>query len=228
MLLAGGRSVNHLCVATAQVPRAAVPIMRDRRTNIFSISDVEDLGPEKVVEMALDRAWDGCDAVYLSFDIDVIEVRGHAPSATWRPQAAQKPPPFISTLIRVHPRANPAQAGFVPGTGWPEPGGLLPREALKMVGLVAAEGLCGMEVGYSRLRVGSGSPDHAHPRPSSLSTVHLPACPIQVVEVSPPYDCSDITALMGLRISVDVLGSMVAHGKLGKHKSIIDKPFVPF
>lgn len=31
-------------------------------------------------------------------------------------------------------------------SGWPEPGGLLPREALKLVGLVAKEGLCGMEV----------------------------------------------------------------------------------
>ena len=34
-----------------QVPRAAVPIMVQRRTNVFSIADVEDLGPEKVVEM---------------------------------------------------------------------------------------------------------------------------------------------------------------------------------
>jgi len=84
-------------------------------------------------------------------------------------------------------------AAFVPGTGWPEPGGLLPREALKLVGLIAAEGLCGMEV----------------------------------VEVSPPYDHADITALMALRIIVDTLGSMVAHGKLGAHKHIIDKPFVP-
>jgi len=86
------------------------------------------------------------------------------------------------------------EAGFVPGTGWPEPGGLLPREALKLVGLVAKEGLCGMEV----------------------------------VEVSPPYDVSDITSLMALRICVDALGAMVSHGTLGKHKSIIDKPFVPF
>ena len=31
--------------------------------------------------------------------------------------------------------------GFVPGTGWPEPGGFLPREALKLLGLVAAEGV---------------------------------------------------------------------------------------
>jgi agmatinase len=77
--------------------------------------------------------------------------------------------------------------GFVPGTGWPEPGGFLPREILYLLGKVAAEGLCGMEV----------------------------------VEVSPPYDTSDITSLMGVRAIVDVLGSLVAHGKLGRHKSII-------
>ena len=63
--------------------------------------------------------------------------------------------------------------GFVPGTGWPEPGGFLPREALKLLGLVAAEGLCGLEV----------------------------------VEVSPPYDTSDITALLGVRVVVEALGS---------------------
>ena len=80
--------------------------------------------------------------------------------------------------------------GFVPGTGWPEPGGFLPREALKLVGLVAREGICGLEV----------------------------------VEVSPPYDTSDITALFGLRVVVEVLGSLIAHGKLGDHKALIDKP----
>ncbi len=36
--------------------------------------------------------------------------------------------------------------GFAPGTGSPEPGGLLPREALEIVRLIAREGLCGMEV----------------------------------------------------------------------------------
>jgi agmatinase len=80
--------------------------------------------------------------------------------------------------------------GFVPGTGWPEPGGFLPREALSLVGKVAAEGLCGMEV----------------------------------VEVSPPYDTSDITSLFGVRVIVDALGALVSHGKLGAHKPIIDKP----
>ena len=61
---------------------------------------------------------------------------------------------------------------------------------LKLLGLVAAEGLCGLEV----------------------------------VEVSPPYDTSDITALLGVRVVVEVLGSLVAHGKLGSQKPLIDKP----
>src|SRR5271157_130310 len=82
--------------------------------------------------------------------------------------------------------------GFVPGTGWPEPGGFLPREALGLVGRVAKEGLCGMEI----------------------------------VEVSPPYDTSDITALFATRVIVDALGAIVANGKLGAHKPVIDKPVV--
>lgn len=36
--------------------------------------------------------------------------------------------------------------GFVPGTGWPEPGGFLPREALKLMQLIAKEGVASMEV----------------------------------------------------------------------------------
>ena len=141
-----------------QVPRTAMEQIRIRQTNVVTIGDVERLGIDKVAEMALETAWEGTDAVWLSFDIDAID------------------------------------SGFVPGTGWPEPGGFLPREALKLVGKVASEGLCGMEV----------------------------------VEVSPPYDVSDITSLMGLRIIVDALGSLVLSGKMGAHKSIIDKEFTPF
>jgi agmatinase len=66
----------------------------------------------------------------------------------------------------------------------------MPREAVKLLGLVAAQGLCGLEV----------------------------------VEVSPPYDTSDITALVGVRVVVETLGAMAAHGKLGSHKHLIDKP----
>ena len=47
---------------------------------------------------------------------------------------------------------------------------------------------------------------------------------MELVEVSPPYDQSEITALMGTRVIVDVLGAMVSNGTLGKHKGLIDKP----
>jgi agmatinase len=70
----------------------------------------------------------------------------------------------------------------VPGTGSPEPGGLLPREALKLLRLIAREGICGMEV----------------------------------VEVAPPYDVSDMTAQLACRAVMDVLGTLVAEGKLGR------------
>jgi agmatinase len=137
-----------------QVPREAVAQIRARNTNVLTMRDVEELGIDKTAEIALDLAWKGADAVYMSFDIDCVD------------------------------------CGFVPGTGWPEPGGFLPREVLRLIGKVAAEGLCGLEV----------------------------------VEVSPPYDTSDITSLFGVRVVVDVLGALVAHGKLGAHKKIIDKP----
>jgi agmatinase len=75
-------------------------------------------------------------------------------------------------------------AGFVPGTGSPEPGGLLPREALKLLRLIAREGICGMEV----------------------------------VEVAPPYDVSDMTAQLACRAVMDVLGTLVDEGRLGSRK----------
>jgi agmatinase len=79
--------------------------------------------------------------------------------------------------------------GFAPGTGTPEPGGFLPREALKFLQLVAKEGVCAMEV----------------------------------VEVSPPYDVSDKTSLLAARAVLDVLGTMVANGKIGKRNLYSEK-----
>jgi agmatinase len=93
-----------------QAPRPGVKVGRGRGTTVVTIGDVERVGIEKVAEAALEVAWKGAKAVYLSFDIDVID------------------------------------SGFVPGTGWPEPGGLLPREALQLVRLVSEPGLAGLEV----------------------------------------------------------------------------------
>jgi len=41
-------------------------------------------------------------------------------------------------------------------------------------------------------------------------------CGMEVVEVSPPYDQSDITALLGVRAVLYVLASLVGAGKLGR------------
>jgi agmatinase len=93
-----------------QVPRAGVKVGRDRGTTILTVNDIEKMGIDKAIEIALEVAWKGAKAVFLSLDIDVVD------------------------------------AGFVPGTGWPEPGGFLPRELLKMLELIAREGIAGMEV----------------------------------------------------------------------------------
>lgn len=128
-----------------QVPRAGVRAGRERGTTVLTVSDIERIGIDKTIEIALEVAWKGASAVYLSFDIDAVD------------------------------------AGFVPGTGWPEPGGFLPREALKIIQGVAKEGIAAMEV----------------------------------VEVSPPYDISDITSLLAVRAMVDTLATMVKHGRIG-------------
>jgi agmatinase len=125
--------------------RPGMKVARERGSTVITISDVEELGVEKAVEIALECAWKDAEAVFLSFDIDSID------------------------------------SGFVPGTGSPEPGGLLPREALKALRMVAREGICGMEV----------------------------------VEISPPYDVSDMTAQLGARAIMDVLGTLVEEGHLG-------------
>jgi agmatinase len=75
---------------------------------------------------------------------------------------------------------------FAPGTGTPEPGGLLPREIFRMLRLAAREGLAGMEI----------------------------------VEVSPPYDVSDLTALLGGRAIMEVLATLVSAGKVGRRPAL--------
>lgn len=125
--------------------RPGMKVARERDTTVITISDVEELGVDKAVEIALECAWKDAEAVFLSFDIDSID------------------------------------AGFVPGTGSPEPGGLLPREALRALRMIAREGICGMEV----------------------------------VEIAPPYDVSDMTAQLGCRAIMDVLGALVEEGHLG-------------
>ena len=75
-------------------------------------------------------------------------------------------------------------AGFVIGTGWPEPGGLLPREVLALLGKIMQR---------------------------------APVCGMEVVEVSPPYDVSDMTSLMATRVVCDAMAHLVVSGQLPRH-----------
>ena len=90
--------------------KAGMGIARERKATVITIEDIEHYGIERVMEYALEIAWKGARAVWLSFDIDSVD---------------------------------PA---FAPGTGTPEPGGLLPREVFRMLRLAAREGLQGMEL----------------------------------------------------------------------------------
>jgi agmatinase len=93
-----------------QAPRPGVKVGRERQTTIMTVTDCVEMGIEAAAERALEVAWKGAQAVWLSFDVDCLD------------------------------------AAFVPGTGWPEPGGFLPREVLKFIQLIAERPLAGLEV----------------------------------------------------------------------------------
>jgi agmatinase len=44
---------------------------------------------------------------------------------------------------------------------------------------------------------------------------------MEVVEVSPPYDVNDNTAQLACRVVLDVLGTLVANGKLGHRDKVM-------
>lgn len=90
--------------------RPGLKVAKERDTTVITIGDIENMGIDEAVERALEIAWKGCDAVYLSFDVDVVD------------------------------------GGIAPGTGSPEPGGLIPREALRALKKVAEKGIIAMEV----------------------------------------------------------------------------------
>jgi hypothetical protein len=61
-------------------------------------------------------------------------------------------------------------AAFVPGTGWPEPGGFLPREVLKFIQIVAdARPLAGIEVVEAPCPTTTQTSRHCSPPESSAT-----------------------------------------------------------
>jgi len=104
------RNLVQIGIGGWQAPRPGVAVGRERETTVMTVTDCMEMGIEAAAAKALEVAWDGTDAVWLSFDVDCLD------------------------------------AAFVPGTGWPEPGGFLPREVLKFIQLVAERPLAGIEV----------------------------------------------------------------------------------
>ena len=165
MANAPAKNLVQMGIGGWQVPRPGVKVSRERATNILTVTDITEMGLDAAADFAIEKATDGTDCVWISFDIDCID------------------------------------AGFVPGTGWPEPGGLLPREVLKLLKkIVQNTTVCGMEV----------------------------------VEVSPPYDVSDMTALMATRVICDTMAHLVVSGQLPRESKpsyihdeaqVVDEPW---
>lgn len=162
---APAKNLVQLGIGGWQVPRQGVKVCRERATNILTVTDITEMGLDAAADFAIEKATDGTDCVWISFDIDCID------------------------------------AGFVPGTGWPEPGGLLPREALYLLKKIIQN-----------------------------TTV----CGIEVVEVSPPYDVSDMTSLMATRVICDTMAHLVVSGQLPRKQKpdyiyeesqVVDEPW---
>jgi agmatinase len=151
MANAPAKNLVQLGIGGWQVPRQGVKVCRERGTNILTVTDITEMGLDAAADFAIEKATDGTDCVWISFDIDCID------------------------------------AGFVPGTGWPEPGGLMPREALYLLKRIIRE---------------------------------TPVCGIEVVEVSPPYDVSDMTALMATRVICDTMAHLVVSGQLPRQTGL--------
>lgn len=105
------KNMVHIGIGGWQNDARAAAGTKERGQTVFTVSDIEEFGVDKVAEMALEKAWaNGVEAVYLTVDIDVVD------------------------------------SGISNGTGWPEPGGLMPREVLRLVKKLAEPGLIGMEL----------------------------------------------------------------------------------
>ncbi len=119
--------------------------MRDQGMRSYEMTEIHHRGLTSVLDESFATLTDGCDGVFLSVDIDVVD------------------------------------PGMAPGTGTPEPGGMTSRELLEAVRRICLE---------------------------------LPIVGIDVVEVAPPFDSADITAILANRVVLEAL-SAIAKRKSG-------------
>ena len=118
--------------------------MRDQGMRSYEMTEIHHRGMKAVLDESFATLTDGCDGVFLSVDIDVVD------------------------------------PGMAPGTGTPEPGGMTSRELLEAVRRICLE---------------------------------LPIVGIDVVEVAPPFDSADITAILANRVVLEALSAIAAKRK---------------
>ena len=113
--------------------------MRDQGMRSYEMTEIHNRGLSAVLDESFKILVDGCDGVFLSVDIDVVD------------------------------------PGMAPGTGTPEPGGMTSRELLEAVRRICIE---------------------------------LPVVGMDIVEVAPAFDTSDITAILANRVVLEVLSAI--------------------
>ncbi|MEI6763084.1 MAG: agmatinase [Actinomycetes bacterium] len=125
--------------------------MRDQKMRSYEMTEIHHRGLKAVLDESFATLTDGCDGVFLSVDIDVVD------------------------------------PGMAPGTGTPEPGGMTSRELLEAVRRICLE---------------------------------LPVVGIDVVEVAPAFDSSDITAMLANRVVLEALSAIALRRKGGIYSPV--------
>ena len=123
--------------------------MHDQKMRSYEMTEIHHRGLDAVLDESFATLTDGCDGVFLSVDIDVVD------------------------------------PGMAPGTGTPEPGGMTSRELLESVRRICSE---------------------------------LPIVGLDMVEVAPAYDSSDITALLANRVILEALSAIALRKSGGTYQ----------
>ena len=76
------KNLVQLGIGGWQVPREGVKFHRERASNVLTVTDITEMGLDTAVNFALERALDGTDCVYISFDVDCIDA-GFVPGTGW-------------------------------------------------------------------------------------------------------------------------------------------------
>ena len=136
---------------------ATLEWMRDQGMRSYEMTEIYHRGLNTVLDEALTTVMDGCDGVFLSIDIDVVD------------------------------------PGMAPGTGTPEPGGMTSRELLESIRRICLE---------------------------------LPVVGLDVVEVAPPFDSADITAILANRVVLEAVSAIAkrkSNGNYSPTQNLLDR-----